>query len=251
MRLKLADLTQRIANAAHLGGLKPSEQAAQLPSADNPSPVPTSNFHWTPSFLGSEKSTPELATSVWQLAKQARLATHNADLAKLPLADHAAALIGREIWAARQIAPGKSMQIVSGAKLIAVLSTASPVVSVRSDVLREDLEFMTALVRPESASGTPVGFINHDLWNMLWQYGVYDASALLELPAEVAWRPLQLRRLPQVAPYLLRPRHASILRHLLDADQSFEQLVTLTGQDSQELCQDIAAMMLTRSVKSV
>jgi hypothetical protein len=252
MKEKLADLAQKIAQAAHLGGVARSEQlASDAPSAGGSgSPVPASKFHWSPSFLGTERATQPPDTSTWERAKQACLNANNGVQMALPLSIQIFATIGREIWAARQIAPGKAMQIVSGSKLVAVLSTATALVSVRTDIEREDLAYMTALVRPDSASGTPVGFKKHDLWDLLWQYGAHDATALLELPGEVAWRPLQLRRLPQVSPYLLQPRHASLLRHLLDADKTFDELVQLTHETPEVMCQDVASMMLTRSMRT-
>lgn len=252
MKEKLAVLVQKIAQAAHIGGATRSENLTFDGQSGGKllSSQPGSNLTWSSSFLGSERGTQPPDNSAWERAKQACINSNQEALVKLPLATQIAAMIGREIWAARQIAPGKAMQIVSGPKLIAVLSTASPLVSVRTDIEPEDLAFMNALVRPDSASGTPVGFKKHDLWDLLWQYGLHDATALHELPIEVAWRPLQLRRLPQVSPYFLQPRHASILRHLLDADKTFDQLVELTGETAEVMCQDMAAMMLTRSVRS-
>jgi hypothetical protein len=251
MNEKIAELARRIAQAAHLNGAKQAVVATDPTAATGKTTVtPASDFHWTASFLGSEKSIPAPVASVWGRAKQTRLQANTAALAHLPLSVQIAAMVGREIWAARQVAPGKAMQIVSGSKLIAVLSTSSPTVAVRTDVLPEDVAFMTALVRPGLAGGTPAGFIQHDLWKLLWQYGIHDATALLEMPAEVAWRPLQLRRLPQVSPYLLQPRHATILRHLLDGDQTFEQLAQLTGEIPELLCHDVTALMLTRSVRT-
>ena len=252
MKEKLEVLAQKIAQLAQVGHAKQPPTDGHSASSDKPQvSQPSSQSSWHSSFLGAERSTQPPEAGPWERAKQVCLDRSQASLRQLPLSIQIAATIGREIWAARQIAPGKAMQIVSGPKLVAVLSTASPVVSVRADIVPEDLACMTALVRPDSASGTPVGFKNFDLWDLLWQYGAHDGSALQELPAEVAWRPLQLRRLPQVSPYLLHPRHATIMRHLLAADQSYAQLLQLTHANAEVLCQDIAALMLTRSVRAV
>ncbi len=248
----LADLRQRVR-----GAMRPDDHEKTKPigldsvASSQPVSMPGSDFRWQPSSMRVGQYSQFPQATKWQAAAQERLNNFNVSLEKEPLAVRVAALVGREIWAARQIASGKSLQIVAGAKLVAVMSKSSPVVGIREDLQAEDLNFMTALTRPAGAGATPSSFVEHDLWDLLWQYGQYDATSLLELPPEVGSRPLQLRRMPQVSSHLLLPRHAVLIRHLIEQNYCFDDLLNLTKVNAELLCQDISALMLTRALKVV
>jgi hypothetical protein len=121
----------------------------------------------------------------------------------------------------------------------------------RPDASALELEVLHSALMPESAAGKPSGFIETYLWDVIWQFGLHDPDALSELPTEVAYRPLQLRRLPSVRPDLLEARHTTLLRYLLKDSPNFEQLHALTGIPEHLLCQDIAALVLTRAVRPI
>jgi hypothetical protein len=192
-----------------------------------------------------------LAPKVWLSAMQERYdkATH-----LLGALEHdvlTATRVGAQLWAARGMPRGKTLHVACAGKLVAVLNTRSHQVAVRTDASEEELDNLSTQSMPESAGATPAGFIKTLLWDVIWQYGLHDPQALSELPREVAYRPLQLRRLPSVTPELLEPRHTTVLRHLLKENLTFEQLITATEIPSHRLCQDIAALVLTRAIKPV
>ncbi len=216
--------------------------------------VANSSDAWAASLLSLQDSAhgpQSLAPKVWLSAMQERYnkATH-----LLGALEHnvlTATRVGAQLWAARGMPRGKTLHVACAGKLVAVLDTRSQKVSVRTDASEEELDNLSTQAMPESAGATPAGFVETFLWDVIWQYGLHDPQALSELPSEVAYRPLQLRRLPSVTPELLEPRHTTVLRHLLKENLTFEQLIAATEIPSHRLCQDIAALVLTRAVKPV
>jgi hypothetical protein len=235
-----------------------SDPMARMPidSIESPSSFEAANSSntWAASLASiqdSSNSQPLLAPKVWLSAMQERYdkATH-----LLGALEHdvlTATRVGAQLWAARGMPRGKTLHVACAGKLVAVLNTRSHQVAVRTDASEEELDNLSTQSMPESAGATPAGFMRTLLWDVIWQYGLHDPQALSELPREVAYRPLQLRRLPSVTPELLEPRHTTVLRHLLKENLTFEQLITATEIPSHRLCQDIAALVLTRAIKPV
>jgi hypothetical protein len=211
---------------------------------------------WAPSFvssMGAADAQQMLASAPWHAACAARHDDHRGIASDLPLDCLVAARLGAQLWAARKLPPGKSLHVVSvtSGKLVAVLNTRSLRLAVRQDLVSHDLDLLSTQTMPEAAATKPSGFYDDQLWDMIWQYGLHDRDALGEMPKEVAYQPLQLRRLPAVTPELLQPRHTTLLRLLMKDGLSFEQLLELTKTPGHQLCQDIAALVLTRSVRPV
>jgi hypothetical protein len=235
-----------------------AEPLARMPidPVENPSSFEAANSSntWAASLVSiqdSNTSPPLLAPKVWQSAAQERYdkATH-----LLGALEHhvlTATRVGAQLWGARGMPRGKTLHVACAGKLVAVLNTRSHKVALRLDASEDELDNLNTQTMPESAGGTPVGFIETLLWDVIWQYGLHDPQALSELPREVAYRPLQLRRLPSVTPELLEPRHTTVLRHLLKENLTFEQLIAATEIPSHRLCQDVAALVLTRAIKPV
>jgi hypothetical protein len=188
---------------------------------------------------------------IWQSATQERYEKGAHLLGALSHPVLTATRVGAQLWGARGMPRGKTLHVACAGKLVAVLNTRSHKVALRLDATEDELDNLSTQAMPESAGATPVGFTESFLWDVIWQYGLYDPQALSELPREVAYRPLQLRRLPSVTPELLEPRHTTVLRHLLKDNLTFEQLITATDIPSHMLCQDIAALVLTRAIKPV
>jgi hypothetical protein len=188
---------------------------------------------------------------VWQSATQERFEQGAHLLGALTHPVLTATRVGAQLWAARGMPRGKTLHVACAGKLVAVLNTRSHKVALRLDASEDELDNLSTQAMPESAGATPVGFTESFLWDVIWQYGLHDPQALSELPREVAYRPLQLRRLPSVTPELLEPRHTIVLRHLLKDHLTFEELITATDIPSHMLCQDIAALVLTRAIKPV
>ncbi len=187
----------------------------------------------------------------WQSAAQERYEKGEHLLGALDHSVLTATRVGAQLWGARGMPRGKTLHVSCAGKLVAVLNTRSHKVALRLDATEEELDNLSTQAMPESAGATPVGFTESFLWDVIWLYGLHDPQALSELPREVAYRPLQLRRLPSVTPELLEPRHTTVLRHLLKDSLSFEQLIVATEIPSHMLCQDIAALVLTRAIKPV
>jgi hypothetical protein len=192
-----------------------------------------------------------VASATWQRVVNERYGEMKNMSARLPLATLTAVRVGSELWAARSLPRGKPLHVVAGTKLVAVLDTRSHQVALRNDVVRKELDNLTTTSMPESAAGRPTGFTDTYLWDVIWQYAMHDPTALMEVPREVAYRPLQMRRLPAVTPSLLEPRHTTLMRFLLKDNFTFEQLISLTEIPIYELCQDITALVLTRAVRAV
>lgn len=192
-----------------------------------------------------------MACATWHRVVNDRYGALRSIAEGLPLTTLIAVRVGGELWAARSLPRGKPLHVMAGTKLVAVLDTRTHRVALRHGVAREELETLVTTSRPESAAGKPTGFTDSYLWDVIWQYALHDPAALREVPPEVAYRPLQMRRLPAVTPSLLEPRHTVLMGFLLKDKFTFEQLVSLTDIPIYELCQDIAALVLTRSVRAV
>jgi hypothetical protein len=211
---------------------------------------------WAPSLvssMGAADAQQTLASAPWQAACTARHDDYRSIASALPLDSLVAARVGAQLWAARKLPPGKSLHVLSvtTGKLLAVLDTRSLKLAVRKDVVSHDLDLLSTQTMPAAAAAKPSGFYDDHLWDMIWQYGLHDPDALGEMPKEVAYHPLQLRRLPAVTPELLQPRHTTLLRLLMKDSLSFAQLLDQTKTPGHQLCQDIAALVLTRSVRPV
>jgi hypothetical protein len=211
---------------------------------------------WAPSLvssMGAADAQQTLASAPWHTACAARHDAYRGIEAALPLDCLVAARVGAQLWAARKLPPGKSLHVVSvtSGKLLAVLDTRSLKLAVRKDLASHDLGLLSTQTMPAAAAAKPSGFYDDHLWDMIWQYGLHDPDALGEMPKEVAYQPLQLRQLPAVTPELLQPRHTTLLRLLMKDSLSFAQLLELTKTPGHQLCQDIAALVLTRSVRPV
>jgi hypothetical protein len=235
-----------------------SEPMAHMPidPVENPSSFEAANSSntWAASLVSIQDSSHSqqlLAPKVWQSATQERYdkATHL--LGALEHSVLTATRVGAQLWGARGMPRGKTLHVACSGKLVAVLNTHSPKVAMRQDATEDELDNLSTQTMPASAGGTPAGFTEALLWDVIWQYGLHDPQALSELPREVAYRPLQLRRLPSVTPELLEPRHTTVMRYLLKDHLTFEQLITATEIAPHLLCQDIAAMVLTRAIKPV
>jgi hypothetical protein len=192
-----------------------------------------------------------VSLAIWQRVVNERYGELKNMAATLPLGTLTAVRVGAELWAARSLPRGKPLHVMAGTKLVAVLDTRTHQVALRNDMVRKELDHLITSVMPESAAGKPAGFTNSYLWDVIWQYAMYDPTALMEVPREVAYRPLQMRRLPAVTPSLLEPRHTVLMRFLLKDNFTFEQLLSLTEIPIYELCQDITALVLTRAVRAV
>jgi hypothetical protein len=192
-----------------------------------------------------------VASATWQRVVNERYGQLKNISAGLPLDKLTAVRVGAELWAARSLPRGKPLHVYAGAKLMAVLDTRNHQVSLRNDVARKELDSLVTTSMPESAAGRPAGFTDSYLWDVIWQYAMHDPTALMEVPREVAYRPLQMRRLPAVTPSLLEARHTILMRFLLKDNFTFEQLISLTEIPIYELCQDITALVLTRAVRAV
>jgi hypothetical protein len=192
-----------------------------------------------------------VASATWQRVVNERYGELKNMSATLPLGKLTAVRVGAELWAARSLPRGKPLHVMAGAKLVAVLDTRNHQVALRNDVVRKELDSLVTTSMPESAAGRPTGFTDSYLWDVIWQYAMHDPTALMEVPREVAYRPLQMRRLPAVTPNLLEPRHTVLMRFLLKDNFTFEQLIGLTEIPIYELCQDITALVLTRAVRAV
>jgi hypothetical protein len=192
-----------------------------------------------------------VASAAWQRVVNVRYGELKNISAGLPLSTLTAVRVGAELWAARSLPRGKPLHVYAGAKLMAVLDTRNHQVGLRNDVVRKELDNLVTTSMPEAAAGRPAGFTDSYLWDVIWQYAMHDPTALMEVPREVAYRPLQMRRLPAVTPSLLEPRHTVLMRFLLKDNFTFEQLVSLTEIPIHELCQDITALVLTRAVRAV
>jgi hypothetical protein len=205
------------------------------------------------SLQDSQGSTSQLqpVPEVWHSATQERFDKGEHLLGALEHHVLTATRVGAQLWASRGMPRGKTLHVACGGRLVAVLNTRSHKVAMRLGASEDELDNLSTQSMPESAGGTPAGFVETLLWDVIWQYGLHDPQALSELPREVAYRPLRLRRLPSVTPGLLEPRHTTVLRHLLKASLTFEQLTAVTGIPAHVLCQDIAALVLTRAVRPV
>jgi hypothetical protein len=211
---------------------------------------------WAPSLqssLGPADAQQTLASAPWHSACAACHDDYRAIASALPLDSLVAARVGAQLWAARTLPPGQSLHVVTVAsgKLVAVLDTRSLTLAVRQGLVAQDLALLSTLTMPASAASKPDGFYDDYLWDMIWQYGLHDPDALGEMPQEVAYQPLQLRRLPAVTPGLLLARHTSLLRLLMKDRLTFAQLLQQTQTPGHQLCQDVAALVLTRSVRPV
>ncbi len=191
-----------------------------------------------------------VASAAWQRVVNERYGELKNMSAKLPLATLTAVRVGAELWAARSLPRGKPLHVMAGSKLMAVLDTRTHQVALRNDVVRKELDNLVTNAMPEFAAGRPAGFTDTYLWDVIWQYAMHEPTALMEVPREVAYRPLQMRRLPAVTPSLLEPRHTVLMRFLLKDNFTFEQLISLTEIPIYELCQDITALVLTRAVRA-
>jgi hypothetical protein len=204
------------------------------------------------SFSNPHSDTEQIvASATWQRVANERYGELKNVSAKLPLDTLAAVRVGSELWAARSLPRGKPLHVYAGTKLLAVLDTRNHQVALRNDVVRTELDNLVTTSMPESAADKPTGFTNSYLWDVIWQYAMHDPTSLMEVPREVAYRPLQMRRFPAVMPSLLEPRHTILMRFLLKDNFTFEQLISLTEIPIYELCQDITALVLTRSVRAV
>jgi hypothetical protein len=211
---------------------------------------------WAPSLvpsMGAADAQQTLASAAWHTACSARHDNYPGIASALPLDCLVAARLGAQLWAARKLPPGKSLHVVSvtSGKLVAVLDTRSLRLAVRQDLVSHDLNLLSTHTMPEAAASKPSGFYDDQLWDMIWQYGLHDPDALGEMPHAVAYQPLQLRHLPAVTPELLQPRHTTLLRLLMKDSVSFAQLLDRTKLPGHQLCQDVAALVLTRSVRPV
>lgn len=228
----------------------------QLDSVQSPSSFEAANSSgaWAESAVSTQESGNSqqlLVAKVWQSAAQERYGNSHHLLGALAHDVLTATRVGAQLWGARSMPRGKTLHVACAGKLVAVLNTRSQKVALRLDATEDELDNLSTQAMPESAGATPVGFVETFLWDVIWQYGLHDPQALSELPREVAYRPLQLRRLPSVTPELLEPRHTTVLRHLLKDNLTFEQLIVATEIAPHMLCQDIAALVLTRAIKPV
>jgi hypothetical protein len=229
--------------------IDPQENARRFEAANSSGAWDSSMASLQDSLGGNSQLLP--VPQVWQSATQERFDKGEHLLGALEHRVLTATRVGAQLWASRGMPRGKTLHVACGGRLVAVLNTRSHKVAMRLGATEDELDNLNTQSMPESAGGTPAGFTETLLWDVIWQYGLHDPQALSELPREVAYRPLRLRRLPTVTPELLEPRHTTLLRHLLKTSLTFEQLITATGIPSHLLCQDIAALVLTRAVKPV
>lgn len=234
------------------------ESTVRMPLEGGRGAADSRMHHSVLSWASSLASTPQqneaeqaVDSALWQRVASERYGEFKSVCATLPLNRLTAVRVGAELWAARSLPRGRPLHVYAGTKLVGVLDTRTHQVALRSDVVRKELENLVTNAMPEAASGTPPGFTESYLWDVIWQYAMHDPTALMEVPLEVAYRPLQMRRLPGVTPSLLEPRHTTLMRFLLKDNFTFEQLLSLTEIPIYELCQDITALVLTRSVRAV
>jgi hypothetical protein len=215
---------------------------------------PNDASYWTAKLAAEasfDHSAQLVATATWQRIAHERYAQTNHLAATLPLPVLAAARVGAQLWAARSVPRGKRLHVNTGTKLIATLDIERHQVILSDNLSREDLSNLSASSVPESAQGLSASYIATTRCDVIWQYALHDPTALMELPHEVAYRPLQMRRLPLVMPEFLEPRHRELMRVLLQDKLSFEQLLHCTEIPAHLLCHDVAALVLTRSVYPV
>ncbi len=191
---------------------------------------------------------PASQSSPWNEAVDACFA--QAGLESLALSQQLLVRIGALLWAARSVPRGDLLYITAGKKLIAVFDSRRLVVTVREDASADDLKQLVSQAIVDSPTALPDGR-EHYLWDIIWQYAQHDPEALNELPADIAQRTYQLRRLPSVSPALLKRRHTLVLRHLLAGNFNFDQLLEATQIAAPLLCRDVAALVLTRALKLV
>jgi hypothetical protein len=208
--------------------------------------------HTPPSLpVDSLSSAQQEASERWTEATRLSFQLFERDLPDMPTSLLTTIRLGAQLWHARSEPRGKPLHVFNGPKLLAVLNTRSLKVAVRNDIKIADLFVLNVQTFPEAAAATPAGFTQQSLWDMIWQFALHDPDALAELPGDIAWRPLQLRRLPYVSSDLLAPSHAHILKLLLKDNLSFEQLLLLTQLPPHRLCHSIAALVLTRAIKPI
>jgi hypothetical protein len=261
MKHLLSQFSSRIVQAKDvLNRFSPSQSPRQRSSAPaandsgqtSPSqPGPSTwldDMDLQPGLLEAE---PAPYNSAWQNARRASRSAWASAMQDLPLQERAKVSVGAQIWDTRQLPATRPVHISAVNKLVAVVNLATRKVAVRQDIDEQDLGKLSAQSMLASAATKPAGFAEFFICDLIWLYGLHDPAALAHIPPEVGSRPLQLRRLPSVTPQLLQPRHTALLGHLLQDRLNFEQLLERTQIPAHQLCQDLAALVMTRAVKPV
>jgi hypothetical protein len=238
-------------------GDKPMPRSPVSPDSTGLSGDPTSPddaHHWisslqhSASFANSEQI---LATATWQRIVQARYAD-TADMpTSWPLPLLAAVRVGAQLWASRSLPRGKPLRITAGPLLVATMDIHRHEVALRTDLRREDLDNLSTAIAAQGEMVRPAGSTTTTMCDLLWQYALHDPTALMVLPPEVAYKSMELRKMPLVSSELMQPRHTQLMRILLKKPLTFEQMLEQTEIPAHQLCHDIAALIMTRALYPV
>lgn len=121
---------------------------------------------------------------------------------------------------------------------VGVLPTAGPV----------DFENAIWSHRPSAAGAIPEGFVKASLSQLMWQYAVRTARDVL--PRRYRTGKLYFRRPPRLPQRLLRDNHLLLMRELVAASASFDELRERTGLTDKQLAHDLAALYLVGAITS-
>jgi hypothetical protein len=157
--------------------------------------------------------------------------------------------LGASIWESRKLTKGQIVLVHARNRLIALLDSRSMLAHVRPDAYPGDVdELATSAVLPQRAH-IPDTFQGVPMWDLVWQYGYHHPLAWRQLPIEISYALLKLRRLPLTSASILPSSATRVMELLAQEDKCFAQLLSECQFDPEEVFRCVVALYLTRSLQ--
>jgi hypothetical protein len=157
--------------------------------------------------------------------------------------------LGACVWESRSLAKGQIVQVQARNRLIAVLDSRNMQVHVRPDAFPGDIdELISGAVKLERAH-IPPEFKAVPMWDLVWLYGYHHPMAWRQLPNEIAFAQLNLRRLPLTSAELMQGAPMQVITQLVRSDASFGELLSSSSLEPAQVLKSVVALFLTRSLQ--
>ncbi len=158
-------------------------------------------------------------------------------------------ILGARIWAARGQLKRRVAHWLADGNLLAVVDTDGWRVAMRPKVAKAYLPKAQFVLRPAGASSAPAGFRVLSLDDVLWMFGQHGTQSLAALPSGFMRATLSLKKMPDISPERLSPRHYSMMRLLAASPMNFESLRVKLSANHEDLQRDLLALYLVRGIE--
>jgi hypothetical protein len=137
--------------------------------------------------------------------------------------------------------------VISAGRLLAVVDLQGEV-GVLPTAGLTDFERAMWTARPAAAAEIPEHFVRTSLSQLMWQYAMRTSRDVL--PKRYRSGLLYFRRPPRLPQRMLKDSHLLIVRELVAAPASMDDLQQRTGLPAEQLAHDLAALYLVGSITS-